>query len=83
MILQERIYIIGPHGGKGGTVKVDNFTDHLPAIFDMPDADPPIPYTELLFTAVPGYKHRKPAVSREDLPSLIAGDHGARLEGST
>jgi hypothetical protein len=23
---QERTYIIGPHGGKGGTVKIDNFT---------------------------------------------------------
>ena len=22
--------MIGPHGGKGGTVKIENFTDHIP-----------------------------------------------------
>lgn len=32
----------------------------LQDIFAFPDADPPIPYTELVFTAVPGYKIRKP-----------------------
>ena len=25
--------MIGPHGGKGGTVKIDNFTDHIPVRF--------------------------------------------------
>ena len=59
--MQERIYMIGPQGGKGGSVKIDNFTDHVPTIFDFPDADPPIPYTELLFTAVPGYKRSRKA----------------------
>ena len=58
-IPKERIYIIGPHGGKGGSVKIDNFTDHIPEIFAFPDADPPMPYTELVFTAVPGYKKRR------------------------
>lgn len=64
---QERIYIIGPHGGKGGSVKIDNFTHHIADIFKFPDADPPIPYTELLFTAVPGYKRSKklPAAKRK------------------
>jgi len=55
----ERIFMIGPHGGKAGTVKIDNFTDHIPHIFEYPDATTPIPYTELLFTAVPGYKVKK------------------------
>ena len=82
---QERTYMVGPHGGKWDTVKVDNFTggccsrafcypklafplqpvslllvlvlaDHIPDIFKFPDAELPIPYTELLITAVPGYK---------------------------
>lgn len=85
--------MVGPHGGKWDTVKVDNFTgpflvlfpdrnahrnaftnlylhadirlltdywtwaaDHIPEIFKFPDADVPIPYTELLITATPGYK---------------------------
>ena len=26
----ERIFMIGPHGGKAGTVKIENFTDHIP-----------------------------------------------------
>lgn len=30
--------------------------DHIPDIFKFPDADMPIPYTELLITATPGYK---------------------------
>lgn len=60
-IPKERIFIIGPHGGKSGSVKIDNFTDHIPEIFAFPDADPPMPYTELVFTAVPGYKKRRPA----------------------
>ena len=56
---QERTYIIGPHGGKCGTQKIDNFTDHIPDIFRLPVADVPIPYTELLITACPGYKKRQ------------------------
>ena len=46
------MFVIGPHGGKCGSVKVDNFTDHIATVFAFPDADPPIPYTELLITAV-------------------------------
>ncbi|KAK9824108.1 hypothetical protein WJX72_007801 [[Myrmecia] bisecta] len=57
-IPKERTFIVGPAGGKLDTVKVDNFTDHLPEIFKFPDATLPIPYTELLFTANPGYKRR-------------------------
>ncbi len=82
---QERTFMVGPHGGKWDTVKVDNFTggfcsrifchpklafplqpvslllvlvlaDHIPDIFKFPDAEVPLPYTELLITAVPGYK---------------------------
>lgn len=37
---------------------VQNFTDHISDIFALPDADLPIPYTELLITAIPGYKRR-------------------------
>ena len=48
-IPKERIYVIGPHGGKGGSVKIDNFTDHIPEIFEFPDADPPMPYTGEIF----------------------------------
>ena len=47
--------MIGPHAGKGGTVKIDNFTDHLLQVLDHPDSDVPIPYTELLMTERPGY----------------------------
>ncbi|KAK9805362.1 hypothetical protein WJX73_006658 [Symbiochloris irregularis] len=57
-IPKERTYIIGPHGGKGGTVHVHNFTDHISDIFALADAEVPIPYTELLITAIPGYKQR-------------------------
>ena len=56
--VQERTYIIGPHGGKADTVHVLNFTDHISDIFALPDADIPIPYTELLITAIPGYKRK-------------------------
>jgi len=65
----ERIFMIGPHGGKAGTVKIDNFTDHIPHIFEYPDATTPIPYTELLFTAVPGYKVKK----------VVKGEHATTL----
>lgn len=54
-LVQERTYIVGPFGGKGGTIKVDTWTNHLPEILDHPDADVPIPYTELLITELPGY----------------------------
>lgn len=30
--------------------------DHISGIFEFPASDVPIPYTELLITAVPGYK---------------------------
>ena len=55
---QERIFIVGPHGGKSDTVKVVNFTEHIQEVFARyPDAtSPPIPYTELLFTTNPGYR---------------------------
>ena len=66
----ERIFTIGPHGGKGGTVKIDNFTDHIPRIFEFPDAATPIPYTELVFTAVPGYKVKK-AVKGESATDTV------------
>ena len=60
MDVQDRTFIIGPHGGKGDTIHVQNFTDHISDIFGMfPDADIPIPYTELLITAIPGYKRRE------------------------
>ena len=57
-LLQERIFIVGPHGGKSDTVKVVNFTEHIQEVFARyPDAtSPPIPYTELLFTTNPGYR---------------------------
>ena len=32
--------------------------EHLPDVFKHPDSDVPIPYTELLITATPGYKKR-------------------------
>jgi hypothetical protein len=67
----ERIFMIGPHGGKAGTVKIDNFTDHIPQIFEYPDASTPIPYTELVFTAVPGYKVSKRAVKGNPPPSPV------------
>ena len=34
--------------------------EHLPDVFKHPDSDVPIPYTELLITATPGYKPRDP-----------------------
>lgn len=52
-------------------MKIDNFTDHIPDVFAFPDADPPIPYTELVFTAVPGYKKRRP--TRKGTPPHLAG----------
>lgn len=68
--VQERTFIIGPHGGKADTIHVPNFTDHISDIFDFPDADIPIPYTELLITAIPGYKKRpkREGVSPQLLP---------------
>ena len=59
MLLQERIYIIGPHGGKAGSQAITNFTEHNHSIFDHPDATTPIPYTELMITAVPCYRAKK------------------------
>ncbi|GAB4820517.1 hypothetical protein N2152v2_007563 [Parachlorella kessleri] len=56
---KERTYMIGPHAGKGGTVKIDNFTDHLLQVLEHPDSDVPIPYTELLMTERPGYYRKK------------------------
>lgn len=38
------------------TFALDEFADHIPEIFKFPDAELPIPYTELLITATPGYK---------------------------
>ncbi|CAL8467040.1 g6576 [Coccomyxa elongata] len=63
-ISKERTFMVGPHGGKWGTVKVGNFTDHIPEIFKFPDAELPIPYTELLITATPGYKKAVKGVSK-------------------
>ena len=36
--------------------------EHLPEVFKHPDSDVPIPYTELLITATPGYKKRDAGV---------------------
>ncbi|KAK2076228.1 hypothetical protein QBZ16_001160 [Prototheca wickerhamii] len=63
-VAKERTFIIGPHAGKGGTVKVPNWTDHLPEVLALPDADIPIPYTELLFTARPGYVKRQKVLDK-------------------
>ena len=35
---------------------VTNFTNHNPSIFDFPDPAIPVPYTELLINAMPGYR---------------------------
>lgn len=69
-IPKERTYIIGPHGGKADTVHVHNFTDHIADIFALPNADIPIPYTELLITAIPGYKQRLKAMPGEEAESM-------------
>ncbi|CAK0735032.1 hypothetical protein CVIRNUC_000518 [Coccomyxa viridis] len=59
-IPKENTFVVGPHGGKMDSVKVDSFTEHLSDVFKHPDSDVPIPYTELLITATPGYKPRDP-----------------------
>ncbi|KAL6779212.1 hypothetical protein ACKKBF_B18325 [Auxenochlorella protothecoides x Auxenochlorella symbiontica] len=64
-IAKERTYIIGPFAGKNGTKKVANWTDHLPEIMAHPDAEVPIPYTELLITEMPGYVKNKTVVDKE------------------
>ena len=38
--------------------------EHLPEVFKHPDSDVPIPYTELLITATPGYKKRDAGTPR-------------------
>ena len=35
---------------------VTNFTNHNLSIFDFPDPAIPVPYTELLINAMPGYR---------------------------
>lgn len=55
-IPKERTFIVGSNGGKGGTVAVKDFTRHIPDIFKFPDANKPIPYTELLSSS-PEQKH--------------------------
>ena len=71
-LLQDRIFIVGPHGGKSDTVKVVNFTEHIQEVFARyPDAtSPAIPYTELLFTTNPGY--RKHIRIKGGLPLIIS-----------
>eukprot|EP01025_Chloroclados_australasicus_P011072 TRINITY_DN147_c1_g1_i3.p1 TRINITY_DN147_c1_g1~~TRINITY_DN147_c1_g1_i3.p1 ORF type:complete len:802 (+),score=62.20 TRINITY_DN147_c1_g1_i3:219-2624(+) len=61
-IPKERTFIVGPNGGKGGTQKVDDFSDHILEIMNYPDADPAIPYTELLYAKMPEYRRgRRPS----------------------
>ncbi|EIE27022.1 hypothetical protein COCSUDRAFT_83581 [Coccomyxa subellipsoidea C-169] len=81
-IPKERTFMVGPHGGKWDTVKVDNFTDHIPDIFKFPDAEVPIPYTELLITAVPGYKKVAKATtdSVEDPDATLSVSDSADVE---
>ncbi|GMH39222.1 hypothetical protein BSKO_07120 [Bryopsis sp. KO-2023] len=50
-IPKERTYIVGPNGGAKGTRRITDFTSHLPEILKFPDAEKPIPYTELLFSS--------------------------------
>ena len=45
-IPKERTFIVGPHGGELGSVKID-YQSHNPSIFDHPDSEVPIPYTTL------------------------------------
>ncbi|CAD7701424.1 unnamed protein product [Ostreobium quekettii] len=47
-IPKDRTFIVGPHGGKLGTVKVKDFTTHMLDVMKFPNASKPIPYTELL-----------------------------------
>lgn len=49
-IPKERTFIVGPNGGLRGTRRITNFTSHLPEILRLPEADKPIPYTEILFS---------------------------------
>eukprot|EP01026_Neomeris_dumetosa_P061563 TRINITY_DN58113_c0_g1_i1.p1 TRINITY_DN58113_c0_g1~~TRINITY_DN58113_c0_g1_i1.p1 ORF type:complete len:768 (-),score=71.74 TRINITY_DN58113_c0_g1_i1:493-2742(-) len=58
-IPKNRTFIVGPHGGKRGTVKVSSFTEHIFEIMKFPDADPAIPYVELLQQKLPKYKRNR------------------------
>ena len=78
-MVQERTFIIGPHGGKQGTVAVTNFTDHNPSIFDWPDPATPIPYTELLINAMPGYRKKTAAGTARHLADFRAVWHARGL----
>jgi hypothetical protein len=43
---KERTFIVGPHGGKEGSQKIDYVT-HNPSILQHPNAQVPIPYTSM------------------------------------
>ena len=54
------------------------WADHIPTVFEFPVSDVPIPYTELLITAVPGYKQSgkssiegAPRGAQPDLPTWL------------
>eukprot|EP00210_Caulerpa_lentillifera_P003087 g2949.t1 len=49
-IPKQRTFIVGSNGGKKGTVAVKDFTSHLLDVLKHPDADKPLPYTELLMS---------------------------------
>jgi len=38
-IPKDRTFIVGPNAGKGGTVAIDTYTEHLSTVKDMPDAE--------------------------------------------
>jgi hypothetical protein len=54
-----RTFTLGQAAGSGGTVRVKNFTRHLPTVLELPDANTPIPYVDLLWAGVPTHRDSK------------------------
>ena len=56
-----RTYTIAQAAGARGTVKINNFTQHLTSLLHMPDSNVPINYVDLLWAALPAYRTSKNA----------------------
>lgn len=53
--------MIGQGAGARGTIKINNWTQHLSWILDVPDSDKPVANVDLLWASLPTYRSSKHA----------------------
>ena len=74
--------MIGMSGGLRGASTINNWTQHLAHLLEVPDSDIPTPNVDLLWTALPEYKKRGKQDSKQQNNAAVAQASNADLSTS-